>query len=1171
MAEAPNLTTSKVRLWDRLLSDYNVDSGDGLVLHPETELAAIVMATDDYIVSSGNSLTLNADSVWSGNISEHAASEYCPLSKVVDGNTQYAEMYVSNGSATVTEVPTSTGYGTLINALSTTTSVGPVSGASSATNDYIPTERAVALALEGKQQVLSGGACITLTPGANYTDISVNVQTDTPLPDLANATQDKVPTEYVVRHAIDVAGNACSSYAYGLVDALDASIHNAGYAASAWCLNTFLQKGESPEPTPGGDWSYATAESAGVVLPYSGCGLTVGASGSLTLAPATTSSIGGVVVGMGLEMVNTSKLQLKKAQVNEIGGVKVSAGEGLSLNTTDGYLKLSAAPVGTDAITYTSAVAKVGSNAIGGVYVMNHIESATAAAHKSKAIVPTVDAVWSAVDAAKCPHTFTSGLSEDSTTHVVTLDAASTDAIGGVYVPTGSGLAIDSADGKLTAVIATDAAAGVVKVGTGLGMSASVTGGSADTLYVTNAGGLASYSVSAGTGIDVAGISATGCTVGLSAAQSDTIGGVAIPTNKGLTLNNGSVTLSKAPVSATFDNASAALSAGRIGGVVVMMGDLGAAAGTWNTIAQDAPVVPNISAMKQYVGANYVSKTAYATSASAGIVKIGSGIDVVNGTISVAGDVDASYKGPFAVAADSDEEVVKVSSGYVKWLDGQLEVPASSAVSMPYNSFLYLTGSSGMIQGSTVTGSSYIIQGGGATWSRTESAAKNDRYKWKKLNVTGNTYTWIPDAVPSIGTPIYSTSATSVSGGTVTGVDEYAIQLDNSADKYVQIDQDPISGYQWNNDYFDTTLYRYSFTMGTTTFYRTTSAENGRYGWTQSGESGSTQQWTDSPTPAVGDTVYRYPTGTDTNGTIASIGSEVLFTGTVKRTSYTTDGYYQWKDVNGGYGNIFYTTTPKPIDGTPVYIASGYPAPAGVASNVSLHTVYTAAGLPYADTRTMPITGDYGFKYTTVQPAMPPAGRFYTMIAQNISATIGGDDVVDINQHQYGTIWHEHWGDDYRGQFAISRITLDQATADAAVVGSYPYKYTVNGGRLYGGVDFKSGKLWQGALVSGGIIMAPGDVEYPITSNDTIGQKSDALYFQYGASKEVWLNVWSGTWPTTYGGPGGTGKYWHTVVHSLCLEGYIPNCYSVQLGWVTPNGAPQQEHKGAISIRGRWA
>ena len=114
--------------------------------------------------------------------------------------------------------------------------------------------------------------------------------------------------------------------------------------------------------------------------------------------------------------------------------------------------------------------------------------------------------------------------------------------------------------------------------------------------------------------------------------------------------------------------------------------------------------------------------------------------------------------------------------------------------------------------------------------------------------------------------------------------------------------------------------------------------------------------------------------------------------------------------------------------------------------------------------------------------------------------------------------------------------------------------------------------MWQGSLISGGIIAAPGDMEYPKTTDAIDGaQRSDALYFQYGTTNEVWLNIWSGTWPTNYGGPGGTGKHWHTVVHSKCLEGYIDNCYSVQLGWLTPNGAPQQEHKGAISIRGRWA
>jgi len=1110
--------SSGVRLFDVRSS--------GVLLYPETSLPMVQMETFGGVVSSGTSLGLDAQSAWDSGLDDIVSGSYCPLSKVIDGNTQYADMYTAGGTATVTDIGTSTGYGTLLNTVEVTT---VVRGYDSATDDLIPTEKAVAAGLAMKQEVLSAGSGIVLTPDGYGTTV-LSVKGAVAVADLTNASQDLYPTEYAVRFAINAAADNAQNNAVNIVTS---QIAAAGYANSAWCLNTFLQKGESPEPTPG-DVPYANYDTAGKVMPLESHGLVLGGQGSMNLMVAPIYSthdsataaasyyVGGVKVlnaftgvtsdyqlsayvpntyavhdycytnyvsktdyavkssgavagkaGIiepfaGLSMTSTSRLSVIPATSNLIGGVMVPSNRGLTLGNT-GSLTLSAAPVGASTITYASAVTSVTNGLIGGAYVMNHVESATAAAHKSRAIVPSVDAVWSygqenfISSATSAAYVDTSNGSQVGTTVIP---------LGGVRVWTSGGVAVNN--GVLSLQAATDTSMGGIKVGSGLAMSASVTGGAADKLY-------------------------------LKSATTTSIGGVKVPTGSGLSLTAGTLKLSSATTTA-------------LGGVVV-----------------------------------------------------GAGLQVTDGTVSVAGvEVDASYNGPFAVSSDGEDEQVKVNSGYIKWLDGQLEVPVSSAISMPYNSFLYLTGSSGMVQGSTVTGSNYIIQGGGASWSRTDSAAKNDRYKWKMLNVTGNTYTWIPDAVPSYGTPIYSTSATSVSGGTVTSVDEYTIQLNNDTDKYVQMEQDPISGYQWSNDYFDTTIYRYSFTMDNTVFYRTASAESGRYGWTQSGESGSTQQWTDSPTPSVGDTVYRYPTGTDTNGTISSIDSEVLFTGTVKRTSYITDGYYQWKDVNGGYGNIFYTTTSRPVDGTPVYIASGYPAPAGVASNVSLHTVYTAAGLPYADTMTMPIVGDYGFTYTTVQPALPPAGRFYTIIAQNISATISGDDVVEINQHQYGTIWHEHWGDDYRGQFAISRITLDQATADASVIGSYPYKYVVNGGRLYGGVDFKSGKLWQGTLVSGGIIMAPGDVEYPITSNDTIGQKSDALYFQYGASKEVWLNVWSGTWPAAYGGPGGTGKYWHTVVHSLCLEGYIPNCYSVQLGWVTPNGAPQQEHKGAISIRGRW-
>lgn len=507
MAEAPNLTTSKVRLWDRLQSDYNVGSGDGLVLHPETELSAVIMTTDNYIVSSGNSLKLNIDSVWSGNISARVASEYCPLVKVVSGSTQYADMYVNNGTATVTEVPTSTGYGTLLHALSTITSVRAVSGANSATNDYIPTERAVALALSGKQQLLSGGVCIKLTPGLNYTDVSVNVQSNTPLPSLASATQSRIPTEYVVRHAIDAGVAAGSNYASGLVDNLSTTIDNAGYATSNWCINTFALKGESSGGSSGGSATGdpATYEALGVVKiagPNSGLAVTLGlpesGAGLLSLSPATTSTLGGVVVGSGLVMSNTSKLNLKPASSAQIGGVKVATGSGLTLDSSTGNLYLSAAPVGDSTGTYATAVTSLGSNAIGGVYVMDHIESATTTAQKASAIVPSVDAVWSAVNAVA--YKFSSGVTEAGGT--VTLDKATSSAIGGIIV--GSGLDVSSG------------------------------------------------------------------TVSLASADYTSFGGVVVAQNMGIGIGDGVISMTAAAVVDTYSSAFTMVGPGNIGGVVVM-------------------------------------------------------------------------------------------------------------------------------------------------------------------------------------------------------------------------------------------------------------------------------------------------------------------------------------------------------------------------------------------------------------------------------------------------------------------------------------------------------------------------------------------------------------------------------------------------------------------------
>ena len=1117
MAEAPNLTTSKVRLWDRLLSDYNVDSGDGLVLHPETELAAVVMATDSYVVSSGNSLTLNADSVWSGNISGHVASEYCPLSKVVDGNTQYAEMYVSNGSATVTEVPTSTGYGTLINALSTTTSVGPVSGASSATNDYIPTERAVALALEGKQQVLSGGACITLTPGANYTDISVNVQTDTPLPDLANATQDKVPTEYVVRHAIDVAGNACSSYAYGLVDALDASIHNAGYAASAWCLNTFLQKGESPEPTPGGDWSYATAESAGVVLPYNGGGLPVSAGGSLGLAIATDSTLGGIVVGTGLTMSNTSKLRLRVASGNAIGGVMVPANSGLTLNSTTGNLVLSKAPVGVSTTTYANAVTSIGTGGIGGVYVMNHIESAAAAAHTSQPVVPTVNAVYSAIDAVT--YTFSSGITETNGT--VTLDKATTSTIGGVIV--GDGLSVS--DGILD----------------------------------------------------------------LTSADYATFGGVIISDSMGIGITDGVVSVTAAPVEATYSAAFAKEGSGTIGGVVVMS----SIESTADPYAEGAPIVPTVQAVYDYVSASGGGSGGGKPISSGGGVTVTDSTTHYVLTLNRAGTTSATYGGVYVPSGSGLGLITAAGTSQGKLYLSSATSTALGGVKVPNNSGLSLTNGSLKLSSATTTsiGGVIVPSSSGLTIANGSLGVTSA--------IFGSDYA---EAVAKCSSGNF--------GGVVLMSSIASGGSDNASHAVVPTVDAVYNALQAVDASYTGPFAVASASQGATTSDLYVNIDSGYVKWLDGNTlvNGVTDQQLDNgafvylvgSSGAVGGEKI---TASSYSATISSAATSGVYTRTTSTYVYSGTTRYKWTNVNGS----MWAPEDLSLD-TPVYAASntasstskgyviGYKGSITVgghayvrSSTDTMNTLgwyssgavkYTASAWPLSGQSTL-YNISSSFAYATTTPSLPPAGAFYTMLAENAGGV--------VKQHQYGTVWHEHWGDDYRGQFAISRVARTTLPAEATMnIGAHPYKYIVgNGGRLYGGIKFGNGRIWAGAIVSGGVIMAPGDIMYPVQSvsipgsinaqgvyvdSATSSSYADGLYVPYGTTAEVWMNIWSGTWPVAYGGTAQTAvtSTWYTVVHSQCLEGYIPNCYSVQLGWLTPNGAPQQEHRGAISVRGRW-
>ena len=474
--------SSGVRLFDVRSS--------GVLLYPETSLPMVQMETFGGVVSSGMSLGLDAQSAWDSGLDDIVSGSYCPLSKVIDGNTQYADMYTAGGTATVTDIGTSTGYGTLLNTVEVTTTVR---GYDSATDDLIPTEKAVAAGLATKQEVLSAGSGIVLTPDGYGTTV-LSVKGAVAVADLTNASQELYPTEYAVRLAINAAADNAQNNAVNIVTS---QIAAAGYANSTWCLNTFYQKGETPSGG-GGDVPYATYDTAGKVMPLESHGLVLGGQGSMNLMVAPIYSthalasaaaayyIGGVKVlnamagvsnayqlsayvpntyavhaycytnyvsktdyavkssgtvvgkagiiepGVGLIMSDTSKLALIPASASVLGGVMVPSQKGLSLNAY-GSLTLSAAPLVPD---YTYAVSSSTNNNLGGVCIMSTVVSA-AAGQSSTEVVPTVDAVYR-----HCADSY-----------VRKTDSATADSTGIVQVPANSGLCVDSGELRIDSTL----------------------------------------------------------------------------------------------------------------------------------------------------------------------------------------------------------------------------------------------------------------------------------------------------------------------------------------------------------------------------------------------------------------------------------------------------------------------------------------------------------------------------------------------------------------------------------------------------------------------------------------------------------------------------------------------------------------------------------------------
>lgn len=367
-----NFTTSKrVNLYDQ--------RSDTVLLHPATELSAVDVVSGGIVQISGNSIWVDPeDPLLSG--------AYAFKNEVGSlAYTSLTEEAVNGGTHTIYG-GTVTGTGIITSRIDVTTNVR--TPYTSASNDLIPTERAVAFKLDTKQDYLISGSGITIAPDENNRPVISVKMTQTIAP-LASASADKLPSESATRYAIDSAVNSLE-------------IAMSSYATSAWCLDTFWQKGETPSSSGGSsDVPYATYTVAGKVMPIENQGLVIGGAGSLTVHSA------GVYATFG------------SAAAQPHGAVRV-----LNTIASDGSY------ANTAYVPHVNAVYSHVSNTL-----LNY-QSTLA---------------------------FQSGVSKVTGTNSVCLEKATTAALGGVMVPTGNGLTISNT-GAIAMIAATTAGIGGVQL-----------------------------------------------------------------------------------------------------------------------------------------------------------------------------------------------------------------------------------------------------------------------------------------------------------------------------------------------------------------------------------------------------------------------------------------------------------------------------------------------------------------------------------------------------------------------------------------------------------------------------------------------------------------------------------------------------------------------------------
>lgn len=1131
--------------------------------HPITELQCLTGTTvTGGITSNGNVLGFDRSVQQiptSADVLVIAGGSFCPLVKEIGGTTQYADMYVGGATATQLDSNGNTGAGTL--PTHEYDVVQQINYPGSAKN--VPSEAAVAGALEQKQHVLSAGMWINIRPTQVADIISVNGTTEVrPTGAADHAT---IPTEGAVREAISAGDSATSGYALGLMNALHTTITNSNYATQAWVHNNFVSNTE-----------YAATDAYGIV--------------------------------------------------------QVPPGKGL--NVTDGALSMSAAPV---VGSYIDAGTRLTGGTMGGVVVMSAIEGATNATQSGYAAVPTVDAVYRALEGAVGGKPVSSGLG-------ITVDDLTTSY--GVSANVTLPLYVDNTDNSIKVSSATYASNGVLRV------------------------------------IQNSGLTLANGSLTLTRATSQTLGGVIVPASRGLTINGGTIAVSAAVVAGTFDSATTAYSDNRLGGVVLMkkMFTGGADLGNSNAIA------PSFEAIYSAYGSSipfaatprrYRDSTDTGWSTSMGWVEVESGA-VFNSDYSYIGTIDRRTVG----VGSGDTSDHKLIGAHV-WRNSTTNVWSAQGVVIstqqdaPYD---------------------YYIPLASAYWDSTVNSPVVLQYKTGNIilggtasvggkPVSGGVGISATDAGTSYTLAVSYTSPISASGSAITlnygtglTTSGGALVLKPASNSVIGGVQVPGShGLLLNSDTGSLTLASASKYTNYTGAATEASAGNvgGVVVMTSIGPAGDAAQKAASVVPSV-DAVWSAisagvgPVTAGYDGPF-KVSSE---SGTAGATTVSVaGGYLKWldgntwvegKDSTGSpvvsrwvLSSATYNTTSKcwkPLSNTELYLVGSSGAVAGQAitsssykavisgATITQQTVshttsssgsrykwanatssfWTEADVPTKDTpfyktatdaascctvttfnysivvnggtyaktettpsetmgwydtnggvqytaKSWPTTNDttlYTLKtsygYATSAPSLPPAGAFYTMLAQNQNGV--------ITQQQHGTVWHEHWGDDYKGQFAICRMSLaSYKPTRVPTKNAYDYKFIVgNGGIIYGCNAFSPKDLVNATAITGGVILGPGAFSYPdrIVGNAT---KDDGIYIPYLSTADIWLNIWYGVWPITI--PGHSKHQtvqWQFVVTTYKLEGSLGNTYSVYLGWITPNGSPQQDHRGAITIRGRW-